>query len=68
MATDREESIRSAARAYADSMGHGDACDLTLYGEEYRCDCGYAALRSALAQPAAPQPAATARKGREAAK
>ena len=62
MATDREESIRSAARAYADSMGHGDACDLTLYGacdltlygEEYRCDCGYAALRSALAQPAAP--------------
>ena len=63
MATDREESIRSAARAYADSMGHGDACDLTLYGacdmtlygEEYRCDCGYAALRSALAQPAAPE-------------
>ena len=63
MATDREESIRSAARAYADSVGHGDACDLTLYGacdmtlygEEYRCDCGYAALRSALAQPAAPE-------------
>ena len=62
MATDRNESIEAAARAYADSMGHGDACDLTLYGacdltlygEEYRCDCGYAALRSALAQPAAP--------------